>query len=97
MRGDRADLVHGCVRVGPGWFGNSYGHRRRLNAGVRACLNAGVRACLDSGDFGRRYPSGCHEVVRYQHAACTPDGLRQLPHAREFRGDCELHGARHLR
>ena len=79
MRGDRADLVHGCVGAGRKWFGSSCGHRDRLNAGVRASL--------DGGDFGGRYASGCHEVVRYRHAACTPAGLRQLPHAQEFRGD----------
>jgi len=88
MRGDRVDVVCRCVRVGFGCFDSGFGHRDRLSTGVRACL--------DASDFGGRYASGCDEVVRY-HRASTPDDLCQLLHAREFQGDRELHGARHLR
>jgi hypothetical protein len=92
MRRDWVDFVHRWVRVGFGWFGSGFGHRNRLISGLRASL--------DASDFGGRYASGCHEVVRYRHAPCTLHDLResrQFPHAREFRGDSELHGARHLR
>ena len=89
MREDRVDFVRRCVRVGFGWFGSGSGHRERLIPGVRASL--------DTSDFGGRYASGCHEVVRYHYAPCTPGDLREPRHAGEFRRDSELHGARHLR
>ena len=89
MRGDRVDFVHRRVRVGFGWFGGGFGHRNRLIPGVRASL--------DASDFGGRYASGCHKLVRYRHVPCTLHDRReprQFPHARWA---SELHGARHLR
>ena len=93
----RWDFVHRCVRVRFGCFGSGFGHRNRLIPGLRASLDA---RDFGASDFGGRYASGCHEVVRYRHAPRTSHQLREpheLPRTHEFRGDSELHGARHLR
>jgi len=91
MRGDWVDVIRRRVHAGFGRFGKCCGHRGRLISGVRASL--------DASDFGGCHAFGGPDVARHRHDPRAL-GLRapgEYPPDGEFRGDGELHGARHLR